>query len=116
MPAVGRFFVVRGRNTGLKSNVAFQVELVGNEIQIAQNLCLARIAFGPFPFSHQVKGKRVPVDMAFRVAPSSRVAIPEPRPPNTMSRFYSLDFKAKVIPQPKQLVKARKARTNNQRV
>lgn len=54
--------------------------------------------------------------MAFRVAPRPRVAIPEPRAPNTMSCFYCLYFQAKVIPKPKQLVKARKARTNNQRV
>src|SRR5215831_8365680 len=80
MPAICRFVVMRRRNAGPELNVAFQVELVGYEIQVAQNFRLARIAFGPFPFPHQLEGKRVPVDMTFRVAPCTGVVITEPAP------------------------------------
>ena len=116
MPAIGRFVVVRRRNAGPELNVAFQVELVGHEIQIAQNFRLARIAFGPFPFSHQLKGKCIPVDMTFRVASCTGVAIPEPRTPDTTGRFQYPYRQAKPITKSEQLVKACKACTNHQRV
>src|SRR5262249_6796263 len=77
------------------------------------NFRLARIAFGPFPFSHQLKGKSVPVDMTFRVTSCTGVTIPEPRTPNTISRFQNLYSQAKPITKPEQLVKTCKARADD---
>jgi len=51
-PAVRRLIVVRGRHTAVELNVVLQVELVGDEVQISQDLSLAGIALGPFPFLH----------------------------------------------------------------
>jgi hypothetical protein len=43
---------MRGRHSAVELNVALQVELVGDEVQISQDLSLAGISLGPFPFLH----------------------------------------------------------------
>src|SRR5277367_1906797 len=48
-PAIGRLVVMRRRHPAVELNVALQVELVGDDIQISQNFGLAGIAFGPLP-------------------------------------------------------------------
>jgi hypothetical protein len=54
--------------------------------------------------------------MTFRVASRTGVAIPEPRTPDTISRFQHLDSQAKPITESKQLVKACKASPDDHRV
>src|SRR5262249_55474358 len=64
----------------------------------------------------QLERKRIPVDMTFGVAACTRIAIPEPRSPDTVSRFQNLDAQTKPITNPDQLVEPREASTANQRV
>ena len=107
---------MRGGNAAVELNVALQVELVGDEVQVAQNLGLAGIALGPLPLSHQLGGKRVPIDMAFRIASRAGIAIPVPGAAHPSTCFQHLHRQTKPITQAEQLVKPGEARANDQRV
>jgi len=51
-PAVCRFVIDRGGHAGIEPDAPPKVELVGDEIEVAQNLGLAGIAFRPLPLAH----------------------------------------------------------------
>src|SRR4051812_8067393 len=105
-----------GNHTGIELDVPLQVEPVGDVVQIAHDLRLAWIAFGPFPLAHQLGGERVPVDMAFGVASCAGVAVPIPGSAHAAARFERLHRQAETIAEAKQLVEAGETRTNYQRI
>src|SRR3954465_3651762 len=102
---------MRGNHAGVELDIPLQIEPVSDVVQIAHDLRLAGIAFGPFPFAHQLGGERVPIDMAFGVASRAGVAVPVPGSPDAGARFERLHRKAEAIAEAKQLVEAGEART-----
>src|SRR5439155_14753164 len=69
---------VSGRNDALELDVAPQVELVGDMVQIALGLGLAGEVLLPVPLVQQFLGKRVAVGPAFRIKTCARIAVPVP--------------------------------------
>ncbi len=62
----------------LELDVATQIELVRDIIQIALGLRLPGEVFLPVPFVQQFLRKRVAVGPALRIEPGARVAVPVP--------------------------------------
>jgi hypothetical protein len=104
---------MRSNHASVELDVPLQLELVGDEVQVTHNLRLTGIAFGPFPFSHQLGRERVPVDMAFGVASRAGVAVPVPGATDTAARFERLDGQAEAVAQAEQLVQAGEARADH---
>ena len=116
LPAIGRLVVVRGRDAAVEPDVALQVEPVGDEVQIAHDLGLAGIALGPFPFPHQLRRERVPIDVAFRIAARAGIAVPVPGAADPAARFQHLDRQAKPVAQAEQLIQTGEPGADDQRV
>jgi len=64
LPALPFLPVMRGGDAALELDVATQVELVGDIVQISLGLGLRRKALGPVPFLQQVPRKGVAVGIA----------------------------------------------------
>ena len=78
IPASRFLTVVRGADAAAELDIAAQVELVGDVVQIALGFGLRREVFGPVPFLQQLLGKRVAVGPAFGIEARARVAVPVP--------------------------------------
>ena len=86
-PALRRFIVMAGDYARAEVDVLFEVQPVGDEIQIIENLWLGRIAAAPFPLFAHLVGERVAIVMALRVAARSGVAVPIPGSANAIGGF-----------------------------
>ena len=88
-PAPGVVVPGRCRDRGPEADVAAQVEAVRDGLQVAQDLRLAREALAPRPLLEEVLGEPVgeAVEVALRVAPRARVAVPVPGAPDVVGRL-----------------------------
>ena len=77
-PAGGLFIVDAGGHVGVEADVAAQVELVGNVVEVALVLGLSGIQFLPIPFLEQFLGEGIAVGIALGVEARSGVAVPVP--------------------------------------
>src|SRR5262249_33791732 len=59
-------------------DVAAEIELVGDEVAVAQSLRLSREVLAPFPLAQDLLGEGVAVGPALGVEPGTRVAVPVP--------------------------------------
>ncbi len=71
---------VGGGHPGVEGDVAAQVELVGDDVEIFQRLGLRREMLGPVPLVEQLLAEGVAVGIALRVEPRAGVAVPVPGP------------------------------------
>ena len=78
VPGARLLLVVRRGHAALALDVAAQVELVGDVIEIALGLGLGREVLVPVPFLQQFLGKRVAVGPAFGIEARAGVAVPIP--------------------------------------
>jgi hypothetical protein len=78
VPTARALAVVRGGDAALELDVAAQIELVGDVVQIAFGLGLAGKMLLPVPLVEQLLRERVAVGPAFGIEPGARVAVPVP--------------------------------------
>ena len=83
--------------------VAPQVELVGDVLEVAQCLRLRREAFAPLPLLEEFVGERVPVRVALGVEPRAGIAVPVPRTADVAAGLEAADRQAELT-QPVELV------------
>ena len=77
-PAPRSVLVNRRRNPAAKLDVAPQVELVGDMVEIAQRFRLAGKMLRPVPFLQKLLRKRVAVGIALRIEARAGIAVPVP--------------------------------------
>jgi hypothetical protein len=98
--------LVIGRDHGgLQLDVRTQVEAVGDVVEVAQDLRLGGVPFGPLPLLLQVLGEGVGVLHALHVAARARVPVPVPGAADTVTRLEDADGEVRA-PQPVQHVQA----------
>ena len=103
------FVPVRGGHAGVEGDVAAQVELVGDEVQVFERLGLRREMLGPVPFVEQLLAERVAVGIALRIEPRAGIAVPVPGPAHAGPRFEHPDLEPELA-QAMELVEAGDAR------
>ena len=106
MPAVGSVVVVAARNGGVEADITFEIELVGNEVEVAADFGMAGIALGPLPFLYDFFVERVPVGVAFAVAAGARVAVPVPGAADTAGPVDDNRAKPQTVAQTMELIKS----------
>ena len=99
---------MRGGDAGLELDVAAQIELVGDVVQVTLGLGLAGEMLLPVPFVEQFLRERVAVGPAFGIEPGARVAVPVPGAANAGAGFEYPHREAE-FPQSVELIKARDA-------
>src|SRR5205823_2907046 len=104
--------VSRRRDLAAKLDIAAQVELVGDMVEIAQRLRLAGKVLRPLPFLQQLLRKRVAVGIALRIEARAGIAVPVP---GAADIGPSLEHPHAQTPftQPVKLVQARHARADD---
>src|SRR4029078_10258684 len=109
-------FVVAGRcDPRVEGDVAPQVELVSDEVAIAQRLGLRGKMLAPFPLAQQLLGKRIAVRPAFGIEARAGLAIPVPGPADVAAGLEHAHRQAKRA-QAMQLVHAGQTGTYDNRV
>ena len=96
---------MRGGDAGLELDVAAQIELVGDVVQVTLGLGLAGEMLLPVPFVEQFLRERVAVGPAFGIEPGARVAVPVPGAANAGAGFKYPHREAE-FPQSVELIKA----------
>ena len=115
-PQIGDLIIPRRHHARAEGNVALQVKLIRSIIQIAQNLRLARVAFGPFPALHQLIREMIAIAMAFGITPRARVAVPIPGTAHAITGFQHMGGKPLAVAQAMELIHAGETGTDDQRV
>ena len=87
LPTRGCLVVDGGLHPGVELDIPAQVEAVGDVLEVAQDLGLARVALGPFPLLLELLGKLVGVLHALDIAARARVAVPIPGAPHPARCF-----------------------------
>ena len=76
---VARFLLpTRRGDPAFELDVASQIELVGDEIEVSLRLRLAGEMLGPIPFLQQLLRKRIAVGVALGIEARARIAVPVP--------------------------------------
>ena len=102
-PPVRLLVVTACQHARAEFDVFLEVELVGHEIQIAEDLGLSRVAAAPFPSFSDFVREGIAIVMAFGVAARAGIAIPEPRSANAIGGLDQTGGEA-LLPQPVQHV------------
>jgi hypothetical protein len=111
-PAPRALIVSRGRHPAAKLDIAAQVELVSDMIEIAQRLRLASKVLRPFPFLQQLLRKRVTVGIALGIEARAGIAIPVPGAADVGPSLEHPHAKT-LFAQPVELVQPRHARADD---
>ena len=115
VPAARVLLVMRGGNAAVELDVAAQVELVGDIVQIALGLGLAGEALGPVPFLQQLRRKGVAVGIALRIEAGAGIAVPVPGAADAGAGLEHPHLEAELA-QPVELVEAGNAGADDDRV
>ena len=78
VPAPRLLTPVRGTHAAPELDVAAQVELVGDMVEVFQRLRLRREMLGPVPLVQQLLGEGVAVGIALRIEARAGIAVPVP--------------------------------------
>src|SRR5262245_63038162 len=78
LPSIVGLVAYDGCDARVALDVALEIELVRDKVQIPLDLRLAGEMFAPLPFVEQVLGEGVLVGIALRVETGAGVAIPVP--------------------------------------
>ena len=114
-PRVGCFVERHCGNTGFKADVWAQVVTIGNVIEIALDFGLRREVFAPFPFLFKFRIETKRILKAWNIAPSSGIAVPEPRAANA-ARTLKNDHTEPTLAEHFQRVETRHSRANHDHV
>ena len=114
LPAVRGLVEARGRHAHAEADVAPQVELAGDVIQVGADLRRARVALARFPLVAQLAREEVAVGMAFGVAARPRVAVPVPGAAEVAARLEHLGAQPQAIAQAMELVEPRESRADDE--
>src|SRR5262249_26949035 len=108
------FVVGRGADPGVALDVAAQVQLVGDVVQVAEDFGLGRVALAPGPFLEDVLGEPLgeAVIDTLAVAARAGVAVPVPGAADIAPRLIDARRKAPLA-QAVEHVKASKAGPND---
>src|SRR5262249_62167047 len=104
-PTARALAVMRGGGAALELDVATQIELVGDVVQVTLGLGLAGEMLFPVPLVEQFLGERVAVSPAFGIEPRTRVSVPVPSAANPGAGF-KYAYREAEFPQSVELVKA----------
>lgn len=99
-----------------QSDVALEIEPVGNEIQIFPDFGMLGIALAPAPRLLDLLIKGIAVVIALRVATGTWVPVPVPCSSDAFALFKYDSIKAEFVPQLVKLIKAGKAGADDDRV
>src|SRR5262249_36789242 len=98
-PAIGLFIEHGLDNPLAELDVGLEVEALGAMLEIAQDLVLLRIAFGPLPLWREVRVEGGAIDVTMGVATRTGIAVPVPGPADAMARLDRLDLQAEAVAQ-----------------
>src|SRR3954462_8697058 len=87
MPQRGFVVPVRLLDSSREGDVAAQVVFVGDVVEIAQNLGLGGVLFGPLPAAAPLGIEAVHVIDAGYVDPGTRIPVPVPRAADIIARL-----------------------------
>src|SRR4029078_185876 len=104
--------VNRRGNPAARLDVAAQVELVGDTVQIAQRFRLAGKMLRPVPFLQKLLRKRVAVGIAFGIEARAGIPVPVPGAAD-IGRCLEHPDAQTLLAQPVELVQARHARADD---
>src|SRR5579872_6602758 len=115
LPAARRLAVTRRGDATVELNVAPQIELVGDVVEIAFGVGLGREVLFPVPLLEQLLRERVAVGPALRVEARARVAVPVPRAADAAASLEDPHPQAELA-QPVELIEAGDAGADDDRV
>ncbi len=92
VPRLAVFVPGRGLHPASELDVAAQVELVGDVVQVTLGLRLGSEVLGPDPLVEQLLAERVAVGVALGVEAAAGVAIPVPGAPDAGAGFEDADL------------------------
>src|SRR5262249_22555222 len=101
-------------HAGVKCDIPLQIETVGDVVEIAPDLRMARIALAPLPLAEQRLREGVAVGVAFRIAARPGIPVPVPGAADPPALFQHPGAEAETVAQGQHLVEARKARADDQ--
>src|SRR5262249_32883757 len=107
--------VMRCRNAAAELDVAAQIELVGDMVQIAFGLGLRREMLLPVPFLEQFRRKRVAVGPALGIEAGAGIAVPVPGAADA-STIFEYPHLQPELAELVQLIEARNAGADDDRV
>src|SRR6266849_5167103 len=87
LPLAGSLVIDRGLDPAIELDVAAKVELVGDEVAVAQRLRLRREVLAPLPLAQDLVGEGVAVGPALGIEPRPGVTVPVPRPADAVARL-----------------------------
>jgi len=115
-PVLRRLVELRGHDPVIEADVAPQVELARDVIQIGADFGRPGIALGGFPLLGQLAREEIAVGVAFRIAARARVAVPVPGAAQVAAGLQHLRLQAQAVAQAQQLVEPGEACANDDRV
>ena len=107
--------VMRRAHAAVEGDVAAEVELVGDKVEIAQRLGLRSEMLGPVPFLQQLLREGIAVGVAFGIEARAGIAIPVPRAADARPGLEHADPQPELA-QPVELIEARYARADDEGV
>ena len=105
IPAIAVFIEDRRGDPGGELDVAAQIELVGDIVEIALGLGLRREMLGPVPVVEQLLAEGIAVGIALRIEACAGIAVPVPGAADAGARLEHADAQI-ALPQPVELVEA----------
>ena len=115
VPAAGLLAVMRGGNAALELDVAAQVELVGDVVQVTLGLRLAGEMLFPVPIVEQLLREGIAVGPAFGIKAGAGVAVPVLVAANASTGF-KYPYRQAELPQLVELVEPGNAGADDDRV
>ena len=115
IPTARVFLVAGGGDATPELDVAAQIELVSNVVEIALGLGLSGEVFLPVPFLQHFPGKRIAIGPALGVEAGAGIAVPVPGAADGAAGLEHPHFEAEFA-QPVELVEAGNARADDDRV
>src|SRR5882757_5445174 len=103
---------MRRRDPAPELDIAAQIELVGDVVEIAQRFRLAGKVLGPVPFLQQFLRERVAVGVTFRIEARAGITVPVPGAADIGAGLEHAYAQA-LFAQPVELIKPRHARADD---
>ncbi len=118
LPAFGCLVVDRRRDPGIELDVPAKIELLGDILEILQDLRLAGESLAPGPLFEELLGEpiREHIEDALAVAPGSGIAIPVPGTTDIAARLVDPRREPEIIAQTMEHVQPREPRPDDDRV
>ena len=106
----------RRRHPPPKVDVRVKVQPRRHMVEIGADFGVSGISLRPVPTFVDLAGKEVLIGMALAVAARARIAVPPPRPANSLRRLDDAGVQPQPVPQQMKLIKSAKAGADDQHV